>query len=164
MGTDREINNLLNEFLQLETDEQRRQFQGKIAHTLSGKTEEEKREFAEILSNKAQQTIDQSQALIDEYDFKQALKDIVPAITWSYIAEEYFNKSRSWFSQRMNGYHVNNKVATFTDDEIDLLSDSLLDLSERIKKSAFLLRKHALKTQLSMESGFHIKLEAAFYI
>ena len=30
MGTDREINNLLNEFLQLETDEQRRQFQGKI--------------------------------------------------------------------------------------------------------------------------------------
>ena len=58
MGTDREINNLLNEFLQLETDEQRRQFQGKIAHTLSGKTEEEKREFAEILSNKAQQTID----------------------------------------------------------------------------------------------------------
>ena len=52
MGTDREINNLLNEFLQLETDEQRRQFQGKIAHTLSGKTEEEKREFAEILSNK----------------------------------------------------------------------------------------------------------------
>lgn len=142
MGTDREINNLLNEFLQLETDEQRRQFQSKIAHTLSGKTEEEKREFAEILSNKAQQTIDQSQALIDEYDFKQALKDIVPAITWSYIAEEYFNKSRSWFSQRMNGYHVNNKVATFTDDEIDLLSDSLLDLSERIKKSAFLLRKH----------------------
>ena len=137
MGTDREINNLLNEFLQLETDEQRRQFQGKIAHTLSGKTEEEKREFAEILSNKAQQTIDQSQALIDEYDFKQALKDIVPAITWSYIAEEYFNKSRSWFSQRMNGYHV-------TDDEIDLLSDSLLDLSERIKKSAFLLRKHRL--------------------
>lgn len=44
----------------------------------------------------------------------------------------------------MNGYHVNNKVATFTDDEIDLLSDSLLDLSERIKKSAFLLRKHRL--------------------
>ena len=79
-----------------------------------------------------------------EHDFKQALKDIVPAITWSYIAEEYFNKSRSWFSQRMNGYHVNNKVATFTDDEIDLLSDSLLDLSERIKKSAFLLRKHRL--------------------
>ena len=29
MGTDREINNLLNEFLQLETDEQRRQFRVK---------------------------------------------------------------------------------------------------------------------------------------
>ena len=121
MGTDREINNLLNEFLQLETDEQRRQFQGKIAHTLSGKTEEEKREFAEILSNKAQQTIDQSQALIDEYDFKQALKDIVPAITWSYIAEEYFNKSRSCLQRSPCSMR-----------------------SERIKKSAFLLRKHRL--------------------
>ena len=142
MGTDKEINNLLNEFLQLETDEQRKQFRGKIAHTLSGKNEKEKCEFAEILSSKAQETIDLSQALIDEHDFKQALNDIVPAVTWSYIAEEYFQKSRSWFSQRMNGYHVNNKAASFTDEEIDLLSNSLLDLSERIKKSALLLRKH----------------------
>lgn len=142
MGIDREIDKLLDEFLQLDTDEQRGPFRDKIAHTLSEKTEEEKREFAESLSNRAQETIDLSQALIDEHDFKQALKDIVPALTWSYIAEEYFNKSRSWFSQRMNGYHVNNKAAAFTDEEIDLLSDSLLDLSERIKKSALLLRKH----------------------
>ena len=142
MGTDREINNLLNEFLQLETDEQRKQFRGKIAHTLSGKNEEEMREYAESLQHKAQETIDLSQALIDEHDFKQALKDIVPAITWFYIAEQYFNKSRSWFSQRLNGYHVNNKATVFTNEEIDLLSDSLLDLSERIKRSALRLRKH----------------------
>ncbi len=142
MGTNREIDKLLDEFLLLDTEEQREQFRGKIAHTLLGKTEEEKREFAESLSRKAQETIDQSQALIDEHNFKQALKDIVPAVTWSYIAEEYFHKSRSWFSQRMNGYHVNNKAAFFTAEEIDLLSDSLLDLSERIKKSALLLRKH----------------------
>lgn len=142
MEASREIDNLLSEFLQLDTDEQREQFRGKIAQTLSGKTEEEMREYAESLQHKAQETIDQSQALIDEYDFKQALNDIVPAVTWSYIAEEYFQKSRSWFSQRMNGYHVNNKAAYFTDEEIDLLSNSLLDLSERIKKSALLLRKH----------------------
>ena len=142
MGTEREIDKLLNEFLRLNTDEQREQFRGKISHTLSEKTDEEKREFARSLSHKAQETIDQSQALIDEYNFKQALSDIVPAVTWSFIAEEYFHKSRSWFSQRMNGYHVNNKVAAFTDEEIDLLSNSLFDLSERIKKSALLLRKH----------------------
>ena len=142
MEASREIDNLLSEFLQLDTDEQREQFRGKIAQTLSDKTEEEVREYAESLQHKAQETIDPSQALIDEYDFKQALNDIVPAVTWSYIAEEYFQKSRSWFSQRMNGYHVNNKAASFTDEEIDLLSNSLLDLSERIKKSALLLRKH----------------------
>ena len=142
MEASREIDNLLSEFLQLDTDEQREQFRGKIAQTLSDKTEEEVREYAESLQHKAQETIDQSQALIDEYDLKLALNDIVPAVTWSYIAEEYFQKSRSWFSQRMNGYHVNNKAASFTDEEIDLLSNSLLDLSERIKKSALLLRKH----------------------
>ena len=142
MEASREIDNLLSEFLQLDTDEQREQFRGKIAQTLSDKTEEEVREYAESLQHKAQETIDQSQALIDEYDFKQALNDIVTAVTRSYKAEEYFQKSRSWFSQRMNGYHVNNKAASFTDEEIDLLSNSLLDLSERIKKSALLLRKH----------------------
>ncbi|WP_221659284.1 DUF5053 domain-containing protein [Bacteroides salyersiae] len=142
MGTDREIDKLLGEFLRLDTDEQRERFRSKMAYALSKKTEEEKDRFAKSIARKAQEAIDQSQALIDEHDFKQALKDIVPAITWSYVAEEYFNKSRSWFSQRMNGYHVNNKAVAFTNEEIDLLSDSLLDLSERIKKSALLLRKY----------------------
>lgn len=142
MEAKREIDNLLNEFLLLETDDERNQFRGKITHALSGKNKEEMQEFADAISNQAQLTIAQSQMLIDEYHFKQALKDIIPAVSWSYIAEEYFQKSRSWFSQRMNGYHVNHKVASFTGEEFELLSNSLLDLSERIKKSALLMRKH----------------------
>lgn len=142
MEAKREIDKLLNDFLLLESDTQREQFRDRIAQTLSGKNKEEMQEFADTLSINAHETIAQSQMLIDEYNFKQALKDIIPAVTWSYVAEEYFQKSRSWFSQRMNGYHVNNKAASFTDEELDLLSNSLLDLSERIKKSALLLRKH----------------------
>lgn len=142
MEAKREIDHLLEEFLLLETDSEREQFRGKIAHTLSRKSKEELQEYADALEGNAQETINQSQLLIDEYNFKQALKDIVPAVTWSYISEEYFQKSRSWFSQRMNGYHVNNKAVSFTDEEIELLSNSLLDLSERIKKCALLLRKH----------------------
>ncbi len=142
MGAKREIDDLLNEFLQLETDEQREQFRGKIAQTLADKTAEEKREFGEALADNAKKTIRQSEALIGEYHFKQALNDIIPAVTWSYIAEEYFQKSRSWLSQRMNGYHVNSKAAAFTPEEINTLADGLLDLSERIKKSAILLKGH----------------------
>lgn len=142
MEAKREIDKLLNEFLVLETDGEREQFREKIAHAISGKNKEEMREFADTLSDKVHETIDQSQSLIDEYRFKQALKDIVPAVTWSYIAEEYFQKSRSWFSQRMNGYHVNSKVAAFTSEEMNTLADGLLDLSERIKKSAILLKEH----------------------
>ncbi|WP_291528166.1 DUF5053 domain-containing protein [Bacteroides sp. UBA939] len=142
MSAKREIDNLLNEFLQLETDEQRELFRGKIAQTLSGKTAEEKREFGEVLAGNAKETIRQSEALIGEYHFKQVLNDIIPAVTWSYVAEEYFQKSRSWFSQRMNGYHVNSKAVTFTPEEINTLADGLLDLSKRIKKSAILLKEH----------------------
>lgn len=142
MEAKREIDKLLNEFLVLETDGEREQFREKIAHAISGKNKEEMREFAGTLSDKVHETIDQSQSLIDEYHFKQALKDIVPAVTWSYIAEEYFQKSRSWFSQRMNGYHVNSKVAAFTSEEMNTLADGLLDLSKRIKNSAILLKEH----------------------
>lgn len=142
MEAKREIDKLLDEFLLLETDGEREQFREKIAHTISGKSKKEVEEFADALSDKAHKTIEQSQSLIDEYNFKQSLKDILPAVTWSYIAEEYFQKSRSWFSQRMNGYHVNSKVAAFTSEEINTLADGLLDLSERIKKSAILLKEH----------------------
>lgn len=144
MDANKDIDSLLAEFLRLDTDEQRKQFQSKIAQSISGKTVSELLEFGSVLSDKAQETIRQSEMLFKEHDFKQALKDILPAVTWSHIAEKYFHKSRSWFSQRMNGYHVNNKATVFTDEEINLLSDSLLDLSERIRKSAILLRKHRL--------------------
>lgn len=142
MSAKSEIDNLLNRFLQLETDEQREQFRDTMAQILVGKTEEEKHEFGEALADNAKETIQQSEALIGEYHFKQALHDIFPAITWSYIAEEYFHKSRSWLSQRMNGYHVNSKAAAFSPEDINTLADGLLDLSERIKKSAILLKGH----------------------
>ena len=133
MSAKSEIDNLLNRFLQLETDEQREQFRDTMAQILAGKTEEEKHEFGEALADNAKEMIQQSEALIGEYHFKQALHDIF---------EEYFHKSRSWLSQRMNGYHVNSKAAAFSPEDINTLADGLLDLSERIKKSAILLKGH----------------------
>lgn len=53
MSAKSEIDNLLNRFLQLETDEQREQFRDTMAQILAGKTEEEKHEFGEALADNA---------------------------------------------------------------------------------------------------------------
>ncbi|WP_455663918.1 DUF5053 domain-containing protein [Phocaeicola sp.] len=139
-----EISKLQDEFISLESDKERDAFKLKMRDVLSRKNKKELEEFHEAIQVKANETIHVSEALINEVNFKKALEDIVPAITWSYIAEHYFGKSRSWFSQRMNGYHVNNKEAEFSKEEKNILADALMDLSDRIRNSAHLLKEHCL--------------------
>jgi hypothetical protein len=56
-------------------------------------------------------------------------KDIIP---FSYIAKNYFKKSKSWLYQRLNGNSVNGKPATFTPDEIRIFNSALQDISKKI--------------------------------
>lgn len=67
---------------------------------------------------------------------KNILSDILLAVKWSHISTHYFSKSRSWFSQRLNGYDGNHSANKFSDNERELLKESLFDLSERIRKCA----------------------------
>lgn len=67
---------------------------------------------------------------------KSALSDILLGVKWAHISTHYFGKSRSWFSQRLNGYDGNNAESGFTDDEKETLRNALYDLSERIRNSA----------------------------
>lgn len=67
---------------------------------------------------------------------KTILTDILLAVKWSHISTNYFGKSRSWFSQRLNGYDGNNTETDFNNTEKELLKNSLFDLSERIRKCA----------------------------
>lgn len=67
---------------------------------------------------------------------KKAVSDILLSVKWAHISTHYFGKSRSWFSQKLNGYDGNNNASDFTEDEKELLRNSLYDLSERIRKCA----------------------------
>ena len=67
---------------------------------------------------------------------KNILSDILLAVKWSHISTHYFGRSRSWFSQRLNGYDGNNSENDFNDNEKEILKNSLFDLSERIRKCA----------------------------
>lgn len=54
------------------------------------------------------------------------------AVSYAYIAQKYFGKGQSWFSQRLNRSIVNGKPSAFTGKELTVLADALQDLSRRL--------------------------------
>ena len=67
-----------------------------------------------------------------EVDVLKTLKSISDMISFKYIAETYFKKSKAWFSQRLNGNTVHGKVCRFSEDELDTLRFALQDISKKI--------------------------------
>ena len=63
---------------------------------------------------------------------RQQLDEILPYISISAVAKNYFGKSKEWFYQKMNGNTVNGKTAKFSDEEIRVLNNALQDLSKKI--------------------------------
>ncbi|WP_418443070.1 DUF5053 domain-containing protein [Alistipes shahii] len=65
---------------------------------------------------------------------KDQIKDILPVISLSYIAKEYFGKTKEWLYQRVNGNIVNGKPAKFTDEEKQTLNFALKDIAKKLMK------------------------------
>ena len=68
---------------------------------------------------------------------QQQLWDIIVEVSWGQISEQYFGKSRSWLSKKMNGKGFNGGEGDFTEEEKEQLKGALFDLSERIRKVAY---------------------------
>lgn len=71
-------------------------------------------------------------AKADELILREQLKDVLPIISLAYIAKTYFNKTRQWLYQRINGSLVNGKPARFTPEEIETLNNALKDIGNRL--------------------------------
>jgi hypothetical protein len=72
---------------------------------------------------------------INEYRIntvKEQLKDVSEFISLSYIAKNYFNKSRTWIYQRINNHEVNGRPVYFTQQEVNTLNFALEDISHKI--------------------------------
>lgn len=63
---------------------------------------------------------------------KEQMGEISQIISMSYIAKNYFNKTKGWLSQRVNGNEVNGKPAQFTQEELEILNTAFADLSKKI--------------------------------
>lgn len=75
----------------------------------------------------------------DEMIFRAKLGDLPDALSFSYIAQKYFGKSRGWLMQKVNGNRVNGKSAAFTDEERRQFREALQDLSEKMSAIAMTL-------------------------
>ena len=70
---------------------------------------------------------------------KEQVSDIIVEVSWGQISEQYFGKSRSWLSKKMNNKGFNGGEGGFTKEEIETLRGALFDLSERIRRTAYVL-------------------------
>ncbi|MGN0209931.1 MAG: DUF5053 domain-containing protein [Muribaculaceae bacterium] len=63
--------------------------------------------------------------------------DVLEHINCSYIATHYFNRTRSWFFQRLNNNAVNGKPVGFSIADIRTLRFALQDLQNQINVYAY---------------------------
>lgn len=67
---------------------------------------------------------------------RQALAPIRELLVMKVIAREYFHRSNSWMTQRLNGNIHNGKPATFSDAEVKIFKSALEDISQMIHDAA----------------------------
>ena len=68
--------------------------------------------------------------LAKEIIMKEKLKEVEPLLNYSYIAKRYFNKSRTWLYQKINGNIKNGKPCKFTEKELQTFEIALKDISK----------------------------------
>ena len=76
----------------------------------------------------ARQTLEDAKTV----KIKEQLAQVSAIVSMSYIAKNYFNKSKSWLSQRINEFDVNGKPARFTSEEVNTLNFAFDDISKKI--------------------------------
>ena len=92
-------------------------------------------EEVQLIDNFISDMLSESEVRIDSFieeSVKMQLEKVSQIISLSYIATRYFNKTRNWLYQKINGCSVNGKPAKFTPEEISTLNFALRDISKEI--------------------------------
>ncbi len=79
-----------------------------------------------------EQTVQQT----EQKTMYQQMDEIFDIITWGDLARTYFDKSASWFYHKMQGRDGNGKPTSFTYAERVQLRGALMDVADRIRRTA----------------------------
>ena len=69
-------------------------------------------------------------------ELMKKLDPIMPYLKWRQFSEDYFDKSVSWFYNKMHERDGRGGTPKFTDEELEILKGGLVDLADRIRKTA----------------------------
>ena len=90
----------------------------------------------EQIDNYLAKIIDNSIERVDDFieatKVKMQLMEVTEIVSLSYIAKNYFHKTRTWLYQKINGNKVNGKEASFVKEEINTLNYAIQDISKKL--------------------------------
>lgn len=118
-------------------DEARRcEIDAEIKSLLDSMGEEE----VESLTAGVQQDFDRMRGEIadirETIAIREQLSGVLPFLSMSAFAREFFGKSSSWFCQRLNGNIVHGKPVSFTPAELATLKSALHTLGSRFQDTS----------------------------
>jgi hypothetical protein len=93
---------------------------------------EEKETLTCFVENNLKKSTNKIKHTVSDIQIRIQLGDNAEILPLSYIAKNYFNKTRQWLYQRINGSTVNGRPARFTDSEINTFNLAVQDISKRI--------------------------------
>lgn len=115
------MDDLKNRFVNAKTESERECVRAEMSTACA----EDPKAVGEVMAMQLDETIAEAKSMA----IREKLASVLPAISMSYIAKNYFGKSRSWLCQRINGLAVNGKEARFTEREKATLDHALKDIA-----------------------------------
>ena len=99
-------------------------------------SDEEQKQLSIAVSDDLQKIRQEVGELKRTLSARKLMEPILPFISVSALAKEYFGKSASWFYQRLNGNVVHGKPVSFTEEELAKLSRALNDVAAQLQRAA----------------------------
>ena len=119
-------------FKKLKTEEEKKAFQKKREESFANKTQAEQREYLAATAEGIKSAVTRCEEISERIE----LGEVANIVSLSYVAKNYFGKTRHWLYQRLNGSIVNGKPARFTIEEKKKLQEALQDIGNTIKNTS----------------------------
>jgi len=127
------LNDELNKLKSLTQNNNIREFKKQVDLLKNNFTSElEIRQIDEFIEAMIRDEMEEREIAFEEIKLRADLifnKEIIP---FSYIAKNYFKKSKAWLYQRLNGNNVNGKSVRFTVEEVQIFNSALQDISRKL--------------------------------
>lgn len=127
------VKDLVSNFHLLRTKDGSEEFDRMWNGLKAGLSAEQRREMGMLIREEMKKSRERLKR--SDVDVRSHLGELYDVLSFSYIAQNYFQKDRSWLAQRVNGNLVNGKPCAFTDDELEILKLALTDIKNKLSET-----------------------------